>query len=212
MSFSAKRYTEPSAGGFIQTKTAYSDMSAAEREEIKYTLTVALNRMRKGIDVNLIPYDGCFMVYAMSHARGSEDVAGIQGSIVQEGTGAESATVIAYNADNFLTLTVLTVMKFYPHMRSAACFWCSEKIVETIEEMMFDIRYAKKVDSSSVISLLDFEVASFCSIGDVPDIIINTGEGKKERILRLLGENPDEVVTSLIKIAARINNTTIEDR
>ena len=55
-------------------------------------------------------------------------------------------------------------------------------------------------------SILDFGVASCCSMGEVPDIIVTPGEGKKEEIVRLFGENPDDVVTSLFKISARINN------
>jgi len=194
------------SGWFIRKETSFHIMSVAEREEVLCVLNAAWDRMKQGLDVHLIPNDRCFMVYALLKAMNFEDVAGIRKGMPKDGTGSGPVVNIVFNADHFLTRTILTAMRFHSAIRCVACFRCSEKIVEIMKKMMFDIHYVQEDIHSQDKSILDFGVASCCSMGEVPDIIVTPGEGKKEEIVRLFGENPDDVVTSLFKISARINN------
>ncbi|MBN1165610.1 MAG: hypothetical protein JXA44_00605 [Methanospirillaceae archaeon] len=160
--------------------------------------------------VTCIPKDPFVLLYALSKAKEPADVAGIRRECLMEEKEGTPDMWYSFGVDTPLSHALLSVLRFDPDIRSAAGILYSDSLPLILDEMLYDVRYARDDMKRSDTSLLDFSVVSCCRKNDVPDLII-AGSHKTAAAVWLFGENPREVVKSLIKISGRINNTTSED-
>lgn len=186
------------------------DMGERERDEVGKVLMSAFLQMRECVTINGIPNDPFVLLYALPKAKGPEDVAGIKRECLMEEKEENTNFGYSFHVDTPLSHALLSVLRFDPDIRSAAGMAYFASLPEILDEMLYDVRYTGDSLKRSDTSLLDFSVASCCRKNDVPDLIITRSHGRAGAVW-LFGENPREVVTSLIKISGRINNTTSED-
>ena len=174
-----------------------------EREEVILRLTEAVGLLRNSFDARLIPPNGTNIVYAISGARDSRDVAAVKGGIGSKGGKVHLYGSCAFDVGGEISRIVLTTMKFDPLMRSAFIIKCKKEILKIVEEMFIECRTIDHVKRPPNSSNMDWGIASCCKDG-VPEIIYDVGITPKESLIRVIGQDPVEVVNNIIILSNRI--------
>ncbi|WP_342676224.1 thiamine-phosphate synthase family protein [Methanofollis sp. UBA420] len=186
-------------------------MSHEERDQVLRALSAAVDLLREGMDPCLVPEVGTNITYALEKAREPGDVVAVRGRIVRLGEAVHPVGEVAFGASDHVARIVLTAMRYDPRVRAAANIRFAEPILHELEEMMLDIRYFDRDQEPPGIKTMDWGVASCCKTG-VPDVIYDRGASGKEPMIRILGEDPDEVAHNILKLSRRIKNTNLRDR
>jgi hydroxymethylpyrimidine/phosphomethylpyrimidine kinase len=176
-----------------------------ERSDILERLAQATALLERSLDIRLIPAKGASLAYAIRGARDKNDVAAVQGGIINENGKPHAAGPCTFGGDEDAARLVLTAMKFDPTMRSAAILRFSKNTIKVLESLLLDCASFDRTQEPPGISTMDWGVASCCKDG-VPDVCYDYGETGKESIVRILGENPIGVTNNIIMISNRIIN------
>ena len=182
--------------------TIMSDPSR-ERSDVVERLSQATLLLEQSLDVRLIPPEGVKFGYAIRGAREKEDVAAVQGGIINENSKPRAAGPCAFGEDEEIARLVLTAMKFDPVMRSAATLRFSKNTLKVIGSLLFECSSFDKTKAPQGIRTIDWGVASCCKEG-VPDVCYDYGGSEKEAIIRIFGEKPIDVANNIIMISNRI--------
>ena len=182
--------------------TIMSDPSH-ERSDVVERLSQATLLLEQSLDVRLIPPEGVKFAYAIRGAREKEDVAAVQGGIINENSKPRAAGPCAFGRDEEIARLVLTAMKFDPVMRSAATLRFSKNILKVIGGLLFECSSFDKTKAPPGIRTIDWGVASCCKEG-VPDVCYDYGGSENEAIIRIFGEKPIDVANNIIMISNRI--------
>ncbi|PKL58694.1 MAG: phosphomethylpyrimidine kinase [Methanomicrobiales archaeon HGW-Methanomicrobiales-4] len=148
----------------------------------------------------LIPDEGVQIAYALPAARGKEDVA-----VLSNGR-------ISIASDFPASRMVLTAMRFDPSIRCVIIIRYNKEILSACNAMMMEICTFDRAHEPPGIPTIDWGVA-FCSekSDGVPDIIYDLGSAGKDPLIRVLGENPTRLSTSLNRILARNKYTNLKE-
>jgi len=182
--------------------TIMSDPSR-ERSDAVERLSQATLLMEQSLDVRLIPRGGVKFGYAIRGARDKEDVAAVQGGIINEDSKPRAAGPCVFGGDEDIARLVLTAIKFDPVMRSAATLRFSRKMLKVIEGLLFECSSFDTTKAPLGIRTIDWGVASCCKEG-VPDVCYDYGGSEKEAIIRFFAEKPIDVANNIIMISNRI--------
>jgi predicted fused transcriptional regulator/phosphomethylpyrimidine kinase len=174
-----------------------------ERSDALEKLEKAVAILEQSMDVRLIPADGTKLGYAIRGARDKEGVAAVQGGITQKNKKPHLTGLCAFGVDEDISRMILTTMKFDPRMRCAATLRFSGKVLVIIESLLLECSSFDPASAQPGISTMDWGVASCCKKG-VPDVCFDTGGNGKEAIIRLFGEEPNDVSNNIIMISNRI--------
>lgn len=174
-----------------------------ERSDALEKLKMAAAILEQSIDVRLIPAGGSKLGYAIRGARDKEGVVAVQGGITQKNNQPCLNGPCAYGVDEDISRMILTAMKFDPRMRCAATLLFSGKVLGIIESLLLECSSFNPASEQPGISTMDWGVASCCKEG-VPDVCYDTGGKGKEAIIRLFGEEPNDVSNNIIMISNRI--------
>jgi predicted fused transcriptional regulator/phosphomethylpyrimidine kinase len=176
-----------------------------ERSDVLERLEQATALLEQSLDVRIIPAKGTNLAYAIRGARDKNDIAAVQGGIINENGKPRAAGLCAFGGDEDTVRLVLTAMKFDPLMRSAATLRFSKNTLRVIESLLLECTSFDRTQEPRGISTMDWGVASCCKEG-VPDVCYDYGGTGKEAIIRILGENPIDVTNNIIMISNRIIN------
>jgi hydroxymethylpyrimidine/phosphomethylpyrimidine kinase/predicted fused transcriptional regulator/phosphomethylpyrimidine kinase len=156
----------------------------------------------------LIPEVMSDLGYAAPYPKGPEDVAAFPGRILKTPKGTLIPEPPAFGASRHMAAVILTVMKFFPHLRAAMTI----KHVKGIEELApklhlrvgsFDPSQASpEIDTKErdpawgVLSV----IKQLRSWEPPPDLIADKGGWGREPLIWILGENPTLVVEKALVI------------
>ncbi|HTY14367.1 MAG TPA: thiamine-phosphate synthase family protein [Methanoregulaceae archaeon] len=174
----------------------------SEKQEILSRLSSAVSDFSRSLSPGYIPGCGADIAFAKTVARDETDIASVGGKITAPG-GALVAGDPVFGQGGDTAKILLTAMKFDPLMRSTAIIRCSPDLVRKLDELFFETCFFNPEKEPPGISTMDWGVASCCRNG-VPDVIYNTGSQRFEPIARFFGEDPVEVVNSIIMVTGRI--------
>ncbi|HPD09611.1 MAG TPA: thiamine-phosphate synthase family protein [Methanoregulaceae archaeon] len=186
-------------------------MTTEERDDVLLALRSAVDLITRTMHPALIPEVGTNIVYAIRGARTPVDVAAVEGRIVRAGGRPTPVGQVTFGASDHVARIVLTAMKFDPEVRSAANIRYSSEIIDLMEDLFLEVCSFDRGQEPPGTKTMDWGVA-FCCRAGVPDIIYDTGAVGKEAMVRILGENPQQVATVIGTISSRIShNTRFED-
>jgi predicted fused transcriptional regulator/phosphomethylpyrimidine kinase len=177
--------------------------SSRERSDVVERLSQATLLMEQSLYVRFIPPGGVKFGYAIRGARDKEDVAAVQGGIINKDSKPRAAGPCVFGGDEDIARLVLTAMKFDPVMRSAATLRFSKNMLKVIEGLLFECSSFDTTKAPPGIRTIDWGVASCCKEG-VPDVCYDYGGSEKEAIIRIFGEKPIDVANNIIMISNRI--------
>ncbi len=178
-------------------------MATEERDEVLHILRSAVDQVTRTMHPSLIPEVGTNIVYAVRGARTTADIAAVEGRIVRAGGRVTPVGQVAFGASDHVARIVLTVMKFDPDIRSAANIRYSPEIIAVVEDLFLEVCSFDRGQEPPGTKTMDWGVAFCCKRG-IPDVIFDTGAVGKEAMVRIIGEDPLQVATTIGTISSRI--------
>jgi hydroxymethylpyrimidine/phosphomethylpyrimidine kinase len=175
-----------------------------EEEEVRGKLELAVKILAEEMLPSLVPGGGANIGYALRGARTREDVAGVQGGIVNTGSKVQPAGGVTFGAAESVARVVLTAMRTDPQIRSAAVIGYSMTAIAILEDLLLEICEFDRTRDPPGLSTMDWGVA-FCCREGVPDVIFDRGAAGKEPLIRILGEEPVTVAQTIVAVSHRIS-------
>lgn len=184
-------------------------MTGDIRELVLSALQDAVQELSRSMDADLIPEVGSNLVYALPGARDRDEVAAVRGRIVRLSRQAHPVGPVDFGASEHVARIVLTAMKFDPGIRSAANIRYSPAIIGIIEDMLLETCSFDRANEPPGTRTMDWGVA-FCCRSGVPDVIFDRGAVGIEPMVRILGQDPQEVAAIIGRISNRLGSASTE--
>lgn len=181
-----------------------------DREMSRHQIITALEKAvatLKGQPVGrLIPEVQSNLGYALPFAEGEGDVAAIPGRIIRIGDSVDTVAAPGFGASRHTARIILAVMRYDPAYRSAMNIRFGEGIIKKFRQLKwhaasFDRQKeppgVKRKEGASLRWGIDIALKDAQKI---PDIIYDRGDVGKEPMIRILGRDPEEVVSKALML------------
>ncbi|RMF91610.1 MAG: bifunctional hydroxymethylpyrimidine kinase/phosphomethylpyrimidine kinase [Methanobacteriota archaeon] len=183
-----------------QTRTSFEE----GYDPVRLALRKAVSELEamKGLH-RLMPEVGMNICHARKGAVSLEDVAAVTGRIIRVGEMVRAVGGVEYGASRHMARVVLAAMGFDGRVRAAANIKYRPETVEALESAGgFAISSFDRGDEpKQVESTMEWGTKEAVRrLGRVPDLIFDRGGAGKEPMIRVLGRDPDEVVSKLRRI------------
>jgi hydroxymethylpyrimidine/phosphomethylpyrimidine kinase len=160
----------------------------------------------------LIPEVGMNFSYAIENATKPEHICAIDGRIIKTKKKVKQCGGIKFGASSHVASILLSAMSFDENIRSVLNIRYSKKNIEICRQAGFSIGFFdRKNEPKDIPSTMEWGTRkAIDKIGFVPDIIYDEGGVGKEPMIRILGENPKNVLLKLkklLKFDIRYKNT-----
>ena len=139
--------------------------------------------------------------FAIPEAKTLDDVCALEGRLVRVGESIGYLGGFKFGASKHIARIILTTMKFDSNYRSAINIRYSPEILEMCSSLNFTIGtfdWVKEPEQTTTMAWgTEFAIKK---LGNVPDIIFDTGGLGKEPMIRILGKDPKDVLKKLEQI------------
>jgi hydroxymethylpyrimidine/phosphomethylpyrimidine kinase len=176
-----------------------------ERYQVIQELKRAMEVLKERKIGHLIPEVSSNLGYSLPQAEEIGDVAAFPGRIVRFKDSVAAHSGPEFGASQHVANIILTVMRFDPEYCSAMNIRYSRENIARLKRKGFLVAYfdrkrepkrLKEKEGSS----LEWGVGEVLrKMKRVPDFIYDEGDVGKEPMIRVLGRNPREVVTKILK-------------
>jgi hydroxymethylpyrimidine kinase/phosphomethylpyrimidine kinase len=162
-------------------------------------LREAVERLKSRLIPDVVPEVGINIGYALPYANDRNDVCAIKGRIIKAGSGITVAGDIEFGASHHIANIILTAMEADQRIRSCMNIAYSEAVIEAARLLTLEVQsFDREEEPDDAKSTLAWGTAAVIKrTGRVPDVIFDLGGHGKEPMVRLLGNNPKEVVDNL---------------
>jgi len=172
-----------------------------EKTKIWISLQTAIDELISFLPLSYIPEVGINFAYALPNATEREQVCAIEGRIIKAGSKAFQAGECKFGASKHIAFIVLACMKKDKTKRAAMNISYSPKIVEVCKQAGLTVGNFSRKDEPPGESTMEWGTKLVTnSLGYVPDVIWDEGGIGKEAMIRIIGENPADVIKKLRKI------------
>ncbi len=191
------------ADGYYYASPGILHSRHADRWMVLQTMRDAGEMLGRMNMVELIPAVQMNVGYAITNAKGVEDVAAFPGRIGQNQGRICMKGEPVFGASSHVARLILTYMKYYPHIRSCVDVKYDKAIIKKAQEnglyvLFFDRKTEPKRVKKTEGSSLDFLVDEVLKkVKSPPDIIYDLGDIGKEPIIRLFAEDPFELIKKM---------------
>ncbi|HEC88995.1 MAG TPA: hypothetical protein ENI44_00230 [Thermoplasmatales archaeon] len=112
---------------------------------------------------------------------------------------------LSFGASNHISAIILSAMKYYPHLRSAMNIKYISNILEKCREAGLSIgSFDRKKEPSTSTSTMEWGTSAVLrKTGKPLDLIYDLGGHGKEAMIRILGNNPEDILKKLNRILGR---------
>ncbi|RLF41782.1 MAG: bifunctional hydroxymethylpyrimidine kinase/phosphomethylpyrimidine kinase [Thermoplasmata archaeon] len=157
------------------------------------------------LPADYIPEVGINIGYATSNAKDKKDICAIKGRIINSGGKAKICGGLSFGASNHISAIILSAMKYYPHLRSAMNIKYISNILEKCREAGLSIgSFDRKKEPSTSTSTMEWGTSAVLrKTGKPLDLIYDLGGHGKEAMIRILGNNPEDILKKLNRILGR---------
>ena len=167
-----------------------------------FELKNAIQKLLSILPPNFGPEVGMNFAYALKTAQKFHHICAINGRIIKTKNEAEICGNIDFGSSQHVASIILAVMSVDKNVRSAANICYSKEVIELCKKAKLSIgSFDRKNEPSNVVSTMEWGTKyAISKLGFVPDIIFDTGGIGKEPMIRVLGNNPEDVLYKLIKL------------
>jgi hydroxymethylpyrimidine/phosphomethylpyrimidine kinase len=179
-----------------------------DRFQVLESLKKGLKRLQDLPVGPLIPEVQTNFGYALPYAETAEDVAAFPGRIIRFYNKIMTVAGPAFGASQHIAAIILTVMRYHPGDRSAINIRFSEELIVKCKRLGWKVCSFDRSDEPKEVkaqegSTLEWGVSHVLSTEEkVPDIIFDRGDVGKEPMIRILGQNPKDVVKKIIALTS----------
>jgi hydroxymethylpyrimidine kinase/phosphomethylpyrimidine kinase len=177
-------------------------MQHQEQFDVWLQLKNAVETLIRFIPAQFIPEVGMNFVYALPNATTPQHVCAIEGRIARYKNYASLCGNLDFGASKHVASIVLAAMSFDPNIRSALNIRYTPDTLKRCEHLGFQLgSFDRSFEPATVDSTMEWGTKQAISaIGAVPDIISDAGGVGKEPMIRVLGQNPQDVLAKIKKI------------
>jgi hydroxymethylpyrimidine kinase / phosphomethylpyrimidine kinase / thiamine-phosphate diphosphorylase len=189
--------------GYFYTSSGVFNSRSSERWGVLQTMKEAGEMLCRLNIIELIPAVQMNMVYAIRNARGIEDIAAFPGRISINNGKILIKGEPAFGASSYTARSVLTCMKYYPHVRSCVSLRYDRVMIERAHESNMNVLFFDRKNQPESVKetegkSLDFITEEALKGEHVPpDIIYDLGDMGKEPIIRLFAKDPIELIKKM---------------
>lgn len=177
----------------------------ADKPRMLDELEEAGRTLERLMDGRLLPEVGSNMGYAVLGALEEEEVAAFDGRIVRVGTEARKVGCARFGASKHVARIVLAASSHDHEMRCALNIKRSQENLAACKKAKLRISTFDRSREPKGVSSMTWGVhRAIESEGEVPDVIFDDGGKGKEPMIRLLGRDPQDVLSKLRRIVAHI--------
>ncbi len=169
-------------------------------------LKEAVNKLEEAAITNLIPEIGANFAYALSHAKKLEDIAAIPGRLLRFKGEVTALGEPEMGCSTYMGGTLLAVREYFPEARCIINLYNNEKIRSACRELNYKM-VSMPVPANYRQTDADFykdlcPTLSGCET--LPDIIEIPDRINLERLILVLGQNPDELVEKVVALSTKV--------
>ncbi|MGQ0797399.1 MAG: bifunctional hydroxymethylpyrimidine kinase/phosphomethylpyrimidine kinase [Methanobacteriota archaeon] len=176
-----------------------------DRYAVWEAVTDAAPRFAEAIPVDLAPEVGINVGYALPGAGTSDDVCALRGRIVRVGDRLEPIGPAAFGASKHVARVILTAMRFDPAVRSATNLKYRGKNARRLRSARLALAAFDRAEEPEGVSSLEWGTErAIVEAGVIPDGIYDEGAVGKEPMLRVLGEDPIDVLRKVRRIVRAV--------
>jgi hydroxymethylpyrimidine/phosphomethylpyrimidine kinase len=176
----------------------------AGKAEMLRALEDAGRNLEALLDSRLIPEVGTNMGYAVLGALDPGEVAAFDGRIVRVGDHAHRVGCAKFGASKHVARIVLAISFHEPEKRCALNVKYSQENLDACRKAKLTVSsFDRRHEPRGVSSMTWGVLAAIKKHGSVPDVIFDRGGVGKEPMIRLLGRDPDDVLSKLSKIVSK---------
>jgi hydroxymethylpyrimidine/phosphomethylpyrimidine kinase len=193
----------PGKGVDVVNHMAYHHPPALQDNDIPLWIELqdTINNLLPQLPPHMIPEVGINFVYALPQATDKERVLGIQGRIIKIMDKAHQVGNLQLGASTHVAAIVLASMNQEPDMRSAMNIAFSTQILERAKKMGFLIGTFDREDEPPDQKTMDWGTKNvIATLGEIPDIIWDSGAKGKEPMIRIIAKSPKQVLEKVIAL------------
>jgi hydroxymethylpyrimidine/phosphomethylpyrimidine kinase len=182
-------------------------MREGERYRVIQSLKMAFHRIQEKKVGHLFPEVQSNLGYALSMAQGPEDVAAFPGRFVRWGKEVARIADPEFGASQHIAKIILTALRYNPEMRSAMNLRFSGELLTRARKAGLSLGHFSRRDEPAWVkrregSSLSWGVEQVLRRAKkMPDLIYDRGDVGKEPMIRVLGQDPLEVVKKVLLLA-----------
>lgn len=169
-------------------------------------ILASLEKIREEIEgvmrTELIPEVGSNFGFSLEQPKNEQDVAAYSGRIVRDGSRARIIGCAMFGASKHVARIIIAASKFDGSVRCAMNIKFNKRNMDACARASLKISsFSRDEEPAGVSSMSWGTERAIESFGSVPDIIWDEGGPGKEPMIRILGKDPDDVLTKLRRIA-----------
>lgn len=175
-----------------------------EKTVVWHALQQAVNALITFLPPSLMPEVGINLAYALPDASSHADICAVQGRIAFT-DGPVQVGECRFGASQHVAAIVLAAMRHDAAMRCAMNVAYGTDILASCRSVGLTMGDFDRADEPPGHSTMEWGTGQAIErLGEVPDIIWDTGGVGKEAMIRILGETPQQVVGKARRIAAAL--------
>ena len=204
-----KCFEEIGTGTFPLNSLAYL-RNKVERFDVLVALEEAWQLLSSKKCADLVPEVQMNICYGLPCAQDIEDCAAFPGRLVKYKDGVARISGPWFGASSHMARTVLTAIRYNPKKRCAMNIKLRVEFIERAEELGYKVGSFSREDEPETLkhkegSTISWGVSKVIEeMKLVPDVIYDVGDFGKEPMIRVIGDNPVEVVKKALKIGGMI--------
>lgn len=189
-------------GGGIDVVDTHAHLfNAAEKYRIVYEVRKAVALLERTLLPELVPEVGINIGYALPHPSDRYDICALEGRIFRSGSRVFASGMPDFGASTHIAKVILTASSVDHRIRSAMNVAYRKEIVDAAPVLTYKVGTFDREDEPEGVRTMEWGTTKAIEEhGAVPDIIFDLGGHGKEPMMRVLGNNPKEVVSKLKKL------------
>jgi len=166
-----------------------------DRHQVWREVTLAANELASFLPMDFVPEVGVNIGYAIEGAQGLEDICALTGRIYRLVTVLRVGGHADFGASRHIARVILAAMSADPRMRSAANLKYREKNLRRAKQVKLRMGTFSRREQPEGTSTMEWGTGqAIKELGEVPDIVYDLGDVGKEAMMRVLGENPSDIL------------------
>jgi len=166
------------------------------------TLENLRSRLESEIKIQLIPEVGSNLGYSIPEPKNESDVAGFTGRVVREGKHGRIVGCPRFGASKHVARIIVAASKHDPRIRSAMNIKFNERNLDACKKAGLTVSSFSRNNEPEGVSSMDWGTTeAIKAFGAVPDAIWDEGGHGKEPMIRIMGNDPVEVLEKISRIS-----------
>jgi hydroxymethylpyrimidine/phosphomethylpyrimidine kinase len=172
--------------------------NAADKYRIVQEVRRTAAALERTLIYELVPEVGINIGYALPHPSDRYDICALEGRIFRSGDRIIAAGIPEFGASTHIANVILTASAHDHRIRSAMNIAYSKRIVDACSILTYKVGTFDRSDEPKGVRTMEWGTnKAIEALGAVPDVIYDLGGHGKEPMIRVLGNNPREVLSKL---------------